>query len=406
MSLRSAGAFVTIVDDGFSFQNSCILQGGAFIRFSLDLDVCINPFGLVDHAYEGDDRQEVMAEARNNVTLMVLQAARGENDITPEERGVVEQAVGEVWEELGSDGSIEAVAKVLEARHGERGVNLAISLSAFRVGGVYGRFFNGRANLDISNPLTVFEMSDLETKKDLRSVVIMAILALVRKRMKSGGRALKKALIIDEAWQLLGGGMTGAFIEGFARRCRKEGGALITGTQSLNDYYKTSGAQACIENSDWSVVLRLKEEALEQLRTNDRLSVDENQLQMLKSLRTSDGEFSELMVKGPHGSFCARLVLDPFSATLFSTKPDVFAAVDTLKRRGVSMDEAIRRVAAGARGEPEVVDGAELMRLERLLRADPDLRELAGAWGRMGLGGRRRLFTAAREVGPEMEEAA
>ena len=76
----------------------------------------------------------------------------------------------------------------------------------------------------------------------------------------------------------MGDGAAGKYIEGFARRCRKEGGALITGTQSLEDFYSTAGARACIENSDWSVVLRLKPEALEQFRKSDRLQADDGRI--------------------------------------------------------------------------------------------------------------------------------
>ena len=40
-----------------------------------------------------------------------------------------------------------------------------------------------------------------------------------------------------------------------------------------------------------------------------------------------------------------RLVLDPYSATLFSSSPKTFAAIDGLIAEGLSMDEAIERIA-------------------------------------------------------------
>ena len=142
-------------------------------------------------------------------------------------------------------------------------------------------------------------------------------------------------------------GATGEFIEGFARRCRKEGGAIITGTQSINDYYKTAGARACLENSDWQVMLRLKPEALDQLRQDTRLSIDEAGMQLLKSLKTSEGEYSELMIQGPQGRCVGRLCLDRYSATLYSTKPHVYAAVQAYRADGVPLHDAVRAVALG-----------------------------------------------------------
>jgi len=343
--LRGAGVEVVVIDDGFSFKNSCLLQGGEFIRFSLDLEVCINPFSMADHAAAAVDL-EYAAECKTNIKYQVEQMARGAERATAEEGGVIEAVVTRVWDQFGPDGSIDLVAEALtEAEFGQRGKDLALSIGPFTSSGIFGRFFNGRANLEITNPYTVIEMSDLETKKELRAVVMLAMLFMVRQRMRKGGRALRKALIIDEAWQLLADGATGDFIDGFARRCRKEGGALITGTQSINDYYRTAGSRACIDQSDWTIFLRLKPEALEQLKNDSRLSVDEVGMQFLKSLKTSDGEYSELYIKGPAGRFLGRLVLDRFSATLYSTKPDVFSRIQQYQALGLSLVQAVRCVA-------------------------------------------------------------
>ncbi|HYG28286.1 MAG TPA: type IV secretion system protein TraC, partial [Caulobacteraceae bacterium] len=343
-ALRSSGAEVMVIDDGFSFMSSCQLQGGAFVRFALGSGLCLNPFSLIDADAAADD-EEYAAESCKLIKLLVELAARQDRRATAEESGVIEKAVNAVWNDLGRAGSIDAVAHWMRQNEGERGRDLALSLAAYVADGAYGEFFNGPATLEIDNPLTVFEMSDLETKKDLRAVVVLAVLFLVRQRMKKGGRGVRKALIVDEAWQLLADGATGEFIEGAARRWRKEGGALITGTQSLNDFYKTTGARACIENSDWRIMLRLMPESLEQLRGDARLSVDEPTMQLLKSLKVSEGEYSELLISGPHGKFLGRLCLDPYSAVVYSSRPDVFTAVQTLVASGHSLPEAVRKVA-------------------------------------------------------------
>lgn len=346
-SLRGAGAEVFVIDDGESFKNSSQLLGGAFIRFNLDKKTCINPFSIIDpHSADEENAQESLLEGMEMIRLMVEQAARGAKGCSDEERGAIEMAVNKVWEDKGRSGSFSDVILILANEHGERGQNLALSLAAYDDGGSYGGFFNGPTTLEIDNPYTVFEMSDLESKAELRAVVVLAILFLVRQRMKKGGRGLKKGLIIDEAWNLLSDGAAGKFIEGFARRCRKEGGAIITGTQSINDYYKTDGARACLENSDHQIVLRLKEEALEQLRTNDRMKVDDATMTLLKSLKVVDGEFSEMVIMGPDGKFLARLVLDPYSVTLFSTTPAVFERVKRLEASGLPLSQAVEQVAA------------------------------------------------------------
>src|SRR3546814_4213466 len=62
--------------------------------------------------------------------------------------------------------------------------------------------------------------------------------------MRKVDRSVPKALLLDEAWQMLRGGAMADFIETYARTCRKYGAALVTATQSLNDYYKSAGSVA------------------------------------------------------------------------------------------------------------------------------------------------------------------
>lgn len=395
-SLNGAGAEVVVIDNGRSFKNSCQLLGGAWLRFSLDLDICINPFGMVDHDLAQTD-EEYASEAKTNLKLLVIQMARGAKGASDEEAGAIEEAVNAVWAAHHANGSIDRVAERLRAEHGERGANLDVSLTPFTSRGNYGRFFNGAANLEIANPYTVFELEDLEAKPELRAVVVLQILALVRERMRKGGRQLKKALIIDEAWSLLGDGAAGKFIEGFARRCRKEGGALITGTQSLEDFYSTAGARACIENSDWSVVLRLKAEALEQFRKNDRLQADHATMEFLKSLRMDPGVFAEMLIQGPAARFLARLILDPFSVTLYSTRPEVFAAIEQLQAQGAPLHEAVRRVAF--RDSPPVLLEHQLREeVQQILALDAGATEVLRGYAQVDARRRRHVVEVIRRL--------
>ena len=54
------------------------------------------------------------------------------------------------------------------------------------------------------------------------------------------------------------------------------------------------------------------------------------------------------MLHGPDGWRVARLVLDPWSVALFSSRGPAFAAVEALKAEGLTTIEAIDRIAGGA----------------------------------------------------------
>jgi len=399
-ALCGAGADVIVIDNGRSFKNTCILQGGAWIRFNMDLDVCVNPFSMEDHSI---DDAEYVSETKQNIRRLVLQMARGAAGGTKEEGGLVEACVNRVWEEAGAQGSIDMVVELLKMTGDERGSNLALSLTSYTSSGVFGKFFNGQANLDLNNAYTVFEMEDLDSKPELRAVIVLQILALVREAMRRGGRTKRKALIIDEAWSLLGDGPAGEFIEGFARRCRKEGGAIITGTQSLDDFYKTSGAKACFENSDWVVILRLKPEIIEQVRKSDRLAADAATIELLKSLRMEPGVFAEMLIKGPNNRFLARLVLDPYSATLYSTKPEVLGAIEQMVRQGIPTHEAVRRIAFGE-NSPLMIEQQLRAEVEEMIAHDHSFGEVMNGFSDLGARGRAQVLQVIRRL-REAEEA-
>jgi conjugal transfer ATP-binding protein TraC len=152
-------------------------------------------------------------------------------------------------------------------------------------------------------------------------------------------------LLLDEAWQLLKGGSMADFVETYARTCRKYGASLITATQSLNDYYKSEGSIAALENSDWFVILQQKPETISDFKKLDRFEMNEGVETMMRSLKRNGVEYSDLMIKGPEMVAMGRLVLDKYSATVFSSSPQVFAAIDTLVEQGIPMAQAIERVA-------------------------------------------------------------
>jgi conjugal transfer ATP-binding protein TraC len=163
--------------------------------------------------------------------------------------------------------------------------------------------------------------------------------------MTRSPRSLRKLLLIDEAWSMLKGGSMGEFVETYARTCRKYGGALATATQSLNDYYKSDGATAALENSDWMLILQQKPETIADFKASKRLDMDDRTETLIRSLKRSGSDYSEVFIKGPETEAIGRLVLDDYSATLFSSSPQTFAAIDAEIARGHQLADAIERIA-------------------------------------------------------------
>jgi len=343
-ALRGAGAEVVVIDDGRSFEHSVKLQGGRFVEFTLASGFCLNPFSMIDASRAKDD-EDYRLDCFAMVKAIIGQMARYSAPLNDTERGLIDKAVNEVWSKSGSDAGVTMVGEALAASDKPAAHDLATALAPFMQGGTYGAFFEGQASLEVGAPFIVYEMSDLAAREELRAVVLSAIMFMTSQAMTRSDRSVKKLLLIDEAWSLLKGGSMGEFVETYARTCRKYGGALATATQSLNDYYKSDGATAALENSDWMLILQQKSETIADFKASKRLDMDDRSETLIRSLKRSGTDYSEVFIKGPETEAIGRLVLDPFSATLFSSSPGTFAAIEHEIARGHQLADAIERIA-------------------------------------------------------------
>ena len=69
-------------------------------------------------------------------------------------------------------------------------------------------------------------------------------------------------------------------------------------------------------------------------------------LHQLKSIAPIQGLYSEMAIKGPEGWVFGRLLLDPFSLAMSSSRGETVERIRRLRQEaGLSMVDAIRRVA-------------------------------------------------------------
>ncbi|MBK8631893.1 MAG: type IV secretion system protein TraC [Sphingomonadales bacterium] len=350
-ALVGAGAKAIVIDDGRSFEHSCKLQNGDFVEFTMSSGFCLNPFSMIDQELAAID-EDYRVDCMGMLKSIVGQMGRHMDRLDDTERGLIDGAVNQEWEKSGQNGSVDGVIAALDRTGHPQGIGLGISMRAFSSSGTYGRFFIGKASLRINAELTVFELSDLSAREELRSVVLTAIMFLSTQAMRAD-RSVRKAFVMDEAWQMLKGGSMAEFIETYARTCRKYGGALITATQSLNDYYKSEGSIAALENSDWTIMLQQKSETISDFTRLGRFEMSGATEAMMRSLKRNGAEYSDMLIRGPDTEAQGRLVLDRYSATVFSSSPQTYAHIEKLVESGLSMADAIERVAY-----PEGVDRA------------------------------------------------
>ena len=356
-SLAGVKAKTVVIDDGRSFEHMARALGGTFTEFRLSSGISINPFRMIDAELAAAD-EDYQVDCLAMLKAIVSQMARFETRLNDTERGLIDAAVNEIWLAYGRDGTVDHVIGALRGSGNPIGEDLATALLPFSATGTFGRFFIGENNLDLSADLTVFELSDLASREELRSVVLTSIMFVASQMMRRIDRQVRKALVIDEAWQMLKGGAMADFVEIFARTCRKYGAALITATQSINDYYKSEGSLAALENSDWFMILQQKAETIADFKKHDRFEMDHHTDALLRSLKRNGTEYSDVLIRGPDTQAVCRLVLDRYSATLYSSSPDVFARIEQLVHQGLPIAEAIEAVAYPETCQPMIEQAA------------------------------------------------
>lgn len=333
-SLLGTSGRVWVIDSGRSYERLCHLVGGTYLEFSEGTRINLNPFtGIRDIADETPMLKSVLA-----------QMAAPQQGLNSLQTAFLEEAIKAIWDTHGNRATISEIAGWLLENEDESARRVGRMLYPYTRDGSYGRYFEGASNIDLNNPFVVLELGELDARPDLQTVVLLLLMMRITETMYLGDRNQRKLCIIDEAWRLMGQGNAGQFIEQGYRTARKFGGAFMTITQGIDDYFKSGTSKAALDNADWVFLLRQKPESIKAAENSDRIMMDEALRRLLTSVDTQQGKYSEVAVMGPGGTTVGRLVVDPFAEKLYSTRAEEYAAIEAMQRQGLSLIEAVERL--------------------------------------------------------------
>ena len=303
-------------------------------------NVCLNPFTGVRNI------DEEMPILKSIVAQMVSMNALDELSLA-----YIEEAIKDQYLIHGNDMTITNVATYLAAKDEPIAISLSKRLYSYTSQGAYAGYFDGPATMRAEADLVVMELEELKSKKDLQEVVLLSLIFQIQQAMMD--REQYKLLIIDEAWDLLTGGNTANFMETAYRRFRKYKGACYSITQSVNDFYRIPAGVAIVENSDFMFLLRQRPESIKMLKESGRVSLTEGLYELLGSVHTEHGNFSEIFVYTPVGVTVGRLIVDRFTQLLYTSKADEYTAIKKYLDQGDIIEVAIAKVIEDERREME-----------------------------------------------------
>ncbi len=291
-ALRSMmmGVEVFIIDPENEYQRMCEAVGGAYVRLSLNSTTRINPFELPTVV----DTEEADNALRSNlITLHGLlrlmmggaQAAMANNGgpampaLAPSEEADLDAALIETYARAGitndplTHSSIPPTITDLYdtlLHMGGTGPQLAQRLRKYTTG-TFAGIFSQQSNIDINNPLVVFNVRDLED--ELRPVAMYIVLNFIWNKTKSDQK--KRILIVDEAWQLMKYEDSASFLFSLAKRARKYNLGITTITQDVEDFMGSRMGRAIVANASMQILLKQSSSAVDVLSQTFKLTSEE-----------------------------------------------------------------------------------------------------------------------------------
>lgn len=339
-SMIALGKRVFILDIGQSFKNICCLLGGDMIQLGTT-DICINPFSKIKEATSGTTESEDVSNLKTAAINIIACMCSAE---TAYQRAILEKALDILFSSKDKSISITSIADIMGGFEETEAKKLSATLYPFTDRGRYGKYFNRDSNITFKKSLTVFELEEVKQDEFLLGVVLQTIAMEIYTQFLIGDRKTHFMLIIDEAWKTLG--FTAEFIDELVRTVRKYGGSIVTCVQNYGDFMGSDVRKSIYANSTWKIILQQTGQGIKVMDDPENQKEFGHVMGLIKSVRTLKGKFSEALIKAEGISIVARLALDPYSGTLFSTESEDFAYISDKLSEGYSIDVAADMLVA------------------------------------------------------------
>jgi len=287
-ALRSMmlGTEVIIIDPENEYQKLAEAVGGAYIRLSLNSNTRINPFDLprvIDND-EADDALRANLVTLHGLFRLMLGGTQMANGVaisalSPIEEADLDQALIDTYARVGitsdpltHNSPPPVISDLYDTllHMGGTGPSLAQRLRKYTTG-TFAGIFSQQSNIDINNPMVVFNIRDLED--ELRPVAMYIVLSHIWNITRTIQK--KRMLIVDEAWQLMKYDDSANFLFSLAKRARKYYLGLTTITQDVEDFMSSKMGRAIVANSSMQLLLKQSSSAVDVLSDIFKLTEEE-----------------------------------------------------------------------------------------------------------------------------------
>jgi type IV secretory pathway VirB4 component len=338
-ALRSMmmGTEIFIVDPENEYERMSDAVAGAYVRLSLNSATRINPFDLpkVVDTEEADNALRSNLITLHGLLRLMMGGAQAQMmggqqmvmpALSPVEESDLDAALIETYAKAGitndpltHQGLPPTIADLYDTllHMGGTGPQLAQRLRKYTTG-TFAGIFSQQSNIDINNPLVVFNIRDLED--ELRPVAMYIVLNYIWNKTKSDRK--KRILIVDEAWQLMKYEDSANFLFSLAKRARKYNLGITTITQDVEDFMGSRMGRAIVANASMQFLLKQSPSAVDVLADVFKLTVEEKK-------RLSQFPVGQGLFFAGQNHVHIQVVASPTETGLITTNPQQVAAMQT-----------------------------------------------------------------------------
>ncbi|HEC2833653.1 TPA: TraC family protein [Campylobacter jejuni] len=345
---------IFIIDQDNSFSKLCDTIDGQYLALNPLQPISFNPFS----GLKNNDRESFMDDLNYLSDLIYMLGSSKNQDRALEDEKLIKAKTQAIMEDLflskGNTMEVTDIRDELAKVDDQRFRDFADQLRPFCKEGIYGKYFNGPCEFNIEKEFIVTEFKGLEGHNDLRDPLIMLLIYHINQLMyMSSDRKSRIQIIIDEAHRFLGKNpKMDDFIEQAYRRARKYDASVIIATQGFDDIYNAKdgglsrAGTVIINNSAYKIFMKQTETSVNMLIKSEVFSLSETDKEILRSIVTLKGEYSELFLMTPDDvKLPYRLVMDKYFYYLTTTDPKDKAKIKELTDQGIPLGEAIELLA-------------------------------------------------------------
>ncbi len=246
---------VIVIDPEREYLPLAQAFGGQIIPISAGSGTCINPLDIVlDETGDGDP----VKQKTSNVVSMIGSLIGGSEGLGPVEKSLVDRATLSLYVAYRDTGAgswqptLQDLRRTLDGTGEPTGHELAVALDSYTSGSLSG--FNGQTNVNLSNRLTVFDVSGLTG--ELRTFGMMVVIDQVWNRVIRNRAAGRRTwLYIDEFHRFFGNQYSAGQFKDIYKRSRKYGLGVTGITQNIDELLLDQDASMMLSNSDFLMLL-------------------------------------------------------------------------------------------------------------------------------------------------------